>query len=183
MFPDYVMKYKKKGYKIIQKGNQFYLYKTTSKRIEGFKNPQPINTYIGIITSEGLIKAKTRIENIISYEYGLCSYLLSVGKNVFVGYGDKVIVKAILITIYGIKITKQHYKRSYLSIIYPDIVFDHVMDVDRGLARLLAGYINYDEYNKLLGVNVDLINERWFLTNLNDEVIDIFNKHTIRWEL
>lgn len=36
MFPDYVMRYKKPGYKIIQKKDQYYLYKTTSRRVEGF---------------------------------------------------------------------------------------------------------------------------------------------------
>lgn len=183
MFPDYVMKYKLPGFKIIQKGKQYYLYKTTSKRVEGFKNPQAINTYVGIITEEGLITAKTRVDDIRSYEFGLCSYLLRVGESLFNGYGDKVIVKAILITIYGIKLTKHHLIRSYLSIIYPKVTFDHVMDVDRELSRLLASYIDYDSFNKLLGVDALLIKNRWYLSNLDESVLKIFNKYNIKMEL
>ncbi|MDD3999898.1 MAG: hypothetical protein PHX62_03275 [Bacilli bacterium] len=183
MFPDYVMKYKQKGYKILKRGEQYYLYKTSSKRVEGFKYPQTSNIYIGIITEDGLIKAKTRIEEITGYEYGLCSYLLNINKNLFTGYGDKVIVKAILITIYGIKITKYHFKRSYLSIIYPDVIIDHVMDVDRKLARLIASYVDYNNYNQLLGVYAVLISNRWYLTNLDDSVIEIFQKYNIKWEI
>lgn len=83
----------------------------------------------------GLLKAKTRVEDIVSYEYGLCLYLLRIGKNLFADHGDKVIIKAILISIYGIKITKVHFERSYLCVIYPNIVFDHIMPVEGRLCR------------------------------------------------
>jgi len=183
MYPDYVLKYKKPGFKIIKRNEQFYLYKTTSKRIKGFKNPQAVNVYIGIIKEEGLIKAKTRVKNIFVYEYGLCSYLLNVGNDIFGGYANKVIIKAILITIYGIKITKYHFMSSYLSIIFTDFKFDHVMDVDRELASKLARYINYDEYNKLLEVKLVLINNKRYISNLNEENIKILRKYNISEEL
>lgn len=183
MFPEYVMKYKKPGFKIIQKGEQYYLYKSTSKRVEGFKNPQAVNTYIGIITEDGLVKAKTRIDDVVSYEYGLCSYLLQVGKKVFQGYGERAIIKSILITIYGIKITENYFKRSYLSILYPKFKFDRILDVDRELARKLVGCIHYDSYHHLIGVNAILINNRWYITNLDEAVIEVLKQYNICLEL
>lgn len=39
-------------------GNTYYLYKRTSKRVSGKKYPQPVDTYIGIITPDGIIERK-----------------------------------------------------------------------------------------------------------------------------
>lgn len=39
-------------------GNTYYLYKRTSKRVPGKKYPQPVDTYIGIITPDGIIERK-----------------------------------------------------------------------------------------------------------------------------
>lgn len=59
-YPYWVDKYREKGKSIKKVSNKYYLYKTTSVRKEGFKNPQPVNEYIGQITKEGLI-SKQRI--------------------------------------------------------------------------------------------------------------------------
>ena len=39
-------------------GNNYYLYKRTSKRVPGKKYPQPVDTYIGMITPDGIIEKK-----------------------------------------------------------------------------------------------------------------------------
>jgi hypothetical protein len=182
MFPEYVIKFKKKGYKIIQKGDSYYLYKSTSKRVEGFKNPQPVNIYMGIITEDGLVKPRTRVDKVLSYEFGLCSYLLARGKHLFSDYGIRVIIKAILINIYGIKLFQCHYEKSYLSIIYPNVKIDNVTTTDRALSTLLYKSIDFNEYNQMLLVSAVLINNRWYLSNMNENVNLIMKKYNIELE-
>lgn len=51
----------------------YYLYKRTSRRVPGKKYPQPVDTYIGIITPEGVIKSekkKISLSGIEVKEYG-----------------------------------------------------------------------------------------------------------------
>lgn len=78
-YPDWVNQYKEKGTTVKKVGNSYYLYKSTSKRVPGKKYPQPVQTFIGTITKEGLQKAKVRkiaTETVRVYEYGF-SYTLS----------------------------------------------------------------------------------------------------------
>ena len=56
-----------------KKGDSYYLYKRTSRRIKGKKYPQPVDTYIGVITPEGVIqsnKRKVSLTNAEVWEYG-----------------------------------------------------------------------------------------------------------------
>lgn len=57
IYPDWVQSYRTKGTTVKKKGDTYYLYKRTSKRIPGKKYPQPVDTYIGVITPEGVIKS------------------------------------------------------------------------------------------------------------------------------
>lgn len=73
VYPEWVQKYRKKGTTVKKKGDAYYLYKRTSKRVPGKKYPQPIDTYIGVITPEGIIesgKKKITLSDIEVYEYG-----------------------------------------------------------------------------------------------------------------
>lgn len=77
-YPDWVNAHKKKGTSVKKVGNEYYLYKTTSKRVPGKKNPQPISEYIGVITKDGVIQTNVRkisTDKVKVYEYGL-SYAL-----------------------------------------------------------------------------------------------------------
>jgi len=77
-YPDWVNDYKEKGTSVKKVGNSYYLYKATSKRVEGKKYPQPIHTFIGKITKSGVEHSKTKkvsIGEIYVYEYGF-SYAL-----------------------------------------------------------------------------------------------------------
>lgn len=56
-YPDWVQAYRTKGTTVKKKGETYYLYKRTSKRVPGKKYPQPVDTYIGVITPEGVIKS------------------------------------------------------------------------------------------------------------------------------
>lgn len=78
-YPDWVNQLKQKGTSVKKVGNSYYLYKTTSKRVPGKKYPQPIQTFIGTITPDGLIKSMVRkisTQTVTVYEYGF-SYTLS----------------------------------------------------------------------------------------------------------
>ena len=72
-YPEWVQKYRTRGMTIKKKGDAYYLYKRTSKRVPGKKYPQPVDTYVGIITPEGVIesnKKKVELSNIEVWEYG-----------------------------------------------------------------------------------------------------------------
>lgn len=72
-YPDWVQQYRERGTTIKKKGDAYYLYKRTSRRVPGKKYPQPVDTYIGTITPEGLIqshKRKVDLTDIEVWEYG-----------------------------------------------------------------------------------------------------------------
>lgn len=72
-YPEWVQKQRKKGTTVKEKGGRYYLYKRTSRRVPGKKYPQPVDTYIGVITPEGVIEANRRIVTVTDievYEYG-----------------------------------------------------------------------------------------------------------------
>ena len=59
-YPEWVQEKRTRGTTVKKKGDTYYLYKRTSKRIPGKKYPQPVDTYIGIITPEGILKSEKR---------------------------------------------------------------------------------------------------------------------------
>lgn len=58
VYPEWVQEHRTKGTTVKKVGNNYYLYKRTSKRVPGKKYPQPVDTYIGMITPDGIIKKK-----------------------------------------------------------------------------------------------------------------------------
>jgi hypothetical protein len=72
-YPEWVQKHRVKGTTVKKKGNSYYLYKRTSRRVKGKKYPQPVDTYIGIITPVGVIqsnKRKVSLTDAEVWEYG-----------------------------------------------------------------------------------------------------------------
>lgn len=59
-YPQWVQEQRTQGTTVKKKGDTYYLYKRTSKRVPGKKYPQPVDTYIGIITPEGVIKSEKK---------------------------------------------------------------------------------------------------------------------------
>ena len=55
--PEFARPYKKKGYDVRKRKDTFFLYRITSRRVEGKKNPQLVQEYIGIINPESLLTA------------------------------------------------------------------------------------------------------------------------------
>lgn len=73
VYPDWVQEYRTRGTTVKKKGEKYYLYKRTSKRVPGKKYPQPVDTYIGVITPEGVIrsdKKKVTLTNASVKEFG-----------------------------------------------------------------------------------------------------------------
>ena len=77
-YPDWVNAFKEKGTSVKKVGNEYYLYRATSRRVPGKKYPQPVEEYIGVITREGVVRTKVRkisTDRVRVYEYGM-SYAL-----------------------------------------------------------------------------------------------------------
>lgn len=80
VYPDWVQKHKTKGTAVKKVGDNFYLYKHTSKRVPGKKYPQPVDTYIGVITPNGVIRSgrkKLSLTAVEVKEYGFSKALWS----------------------------------------------------------------------------------------------------------
>lgn len=78
--PEWVDAFKEKGTSIKKVNNEYYLYRATSRRVPGKKNPQPVEEYIGRITREGVIRTKVKkvsTDRVRVYEYGMSFALLS----------------------------------------------------------------------------------------------------------
>lgn len=58
VYPEWVQEHRTRGTTVKKVGGTYYLYKRTSKRVPGKKYPQPVDTYIGIITPDGVVESK-----------------------------------------------------------------------------------------------------------------------------
>lgn len=75
VYPDWVQEQKTTGTTVKKVGNNYYLYRHSSKRVPGKKNPVPVDTYIGKITPAGIEKSgskkvDTNDTEVIVKEYG-----------------------------------------------------------------------------------------------------------------
>lgn len=75
VYPDWVQKQKTTGTTVKKVGNNYYLYKHSSKRVPGKKNPVPVDTYIGKITPDGIERSSSKkvdvnTPDVIVKEYG-----------------------------------------------------------------------------------------------------------------
>lgn len=80
VYPEWVQQHKTKGTAIKKVGTKYYLYKHTSKRVPGKKYPQPVDTYIGVITPDGVIESKKKkltLTDVEVKEYGFSKALWS----------------------------------------------------------------------------------------------------------
>lgn len=79
-YPDWVNQFKKKGTSVKKIGDSYYLYSNTSKYVRGKKYPQPVQSFIGVITPDGVIEThrkKVDLSDIDVYEYGFSTAVLS----------------------------------------------------------------------------------------------------------
>lgn len=77
-YPEWVQKHRARGTTVKKKGDTYYLYKRTSRRVPGKKYPQPVDTYIGVITPQGVVpsnKKKVTLSDAEVWEYGFSKAL------------------------------------------------------------------------------------------------------------
>ena len=74
VYPDWVQQYRKRGTSIKKKNGSYYLYKRTSKRVPGKKYPQPVDTYVGVITKDGIIEAEKKMVPVDSEQCEVSEY-------------------------------------------------------------------------------------------------------------
>lgn len=78
VYPDWVQKHRTQGMTVKKKGDAYYLYKRTSKRVPGKKYPQPVDTYVGIITPDGIVETqrkRVKLTDIEVREFGYSNVL------------------------------------------------------------------------------------------------------------
>ncbi len=78
--PDWARNFKRKGTVLVMVGDLCCLYKATSKRVQGKKNPVSVRTYIGTVTPDGVVvKKDINIDkgDMDVYEAGITDFVLS----------------------------------------------------------------------------------------------------------
>lgn len=202
-YPDWVMKYKKKGTYINRVGDKYYLYAAHSERIKGTDKIRRVSDgYIGRITKEdGLIPSKSRIKSIpVSMEIGLSRIIIPISEKLilsmrksFPKYGDYVFSRAVLLYIYG-TYSDELYFQSYLSVFFdgaesPDqVTKTHISEIDR-CSRMI-----FDVMKKEYGEDLELItklfmhvrlvriDDSYYLSGITDEIMKLSEKYSISWE-
>ena len=202
-YPDWVMKYKKKGTYINRVGDKYYLYAAHSERIKGTDKIRRVSDgYIGRITKEdGLIPSKSRIKSIpVSMEIGLSRIILPISEKLilsmrksFPKYGDYVFSRAVLLYIYG-TYSDELYFQSYLSVFFDgaespgQVTKTHISEIDR-CSRMI-----FDVMKKEYGEDLELItklfmhvrlvriDDSYYLSGITDEIMKLSEKYSISWE-
>ena len=78
-YPEWVQKQRGVGMTVKEKDGNYYLYRRTSQRVPGKKYPQPVDTYVGVITPDGIVRSTRRkvdVTDIEVCEFGFTEALL-----------------------------------------------------------------------------------------------------------
>jgi len=130
-YPDWVMKYKKKGTAIHYIKGHYYLYEIESKWDKILKKPKKITKrYLGVITPEGLKEPQYRINKPTTCkEYGASLFLIRENEDIinklnqyFPHRGNEIFIISLLRLQYQcpLKNIELHYQDSWLSEIFPN---------------------------------------------------------------
>lgn len=181
-FPDWVLKHKVKGTHVITKNGKYYLYRVHSERRPDKSYPVLVtDEYLGVITENGLISKKQKIEDIVVKEYGLTVYFVNLTLELFPNMDEASMVHLVLKLAYG-KATSDTYNASFISELYPNSFFEEVYDHEYELTKVtmkIDGELNYDLLRQVYKVK---INNSWFNANISDLAIKELNKYSIIME-
>lgn len=180
--PNWVLKHKVKGTHVVTKNGNYYLYRVHSERRLDKTYPVLVtDEYLGVITEEGLIPRKQRIDDIVVKEYGLSKYFINLVLNLYVDIDSKLLVSIVLTLAYG-KSTIDTYNASYISELYPDSFSWEVLPYDTKLIKVkgkIDKNLNYDLLRQVYKVK---INGNWFNANISELIIKELNKYSIIME-
>lgn len=201
-YPDWVMKYKKKGTYINKVGDKYYLYAAHSERIKGTDKIRRVSDgYLGRITEDnGLIPPKDKVASpVITYEFGfsfaICSCTAQILRGLrksFLNYGDLVYVCSVLSYIYGMY-DRELWEHSYLylrfdSVLYPDC-FTHaqISGIERG-CRMITDTVarHFGDDLPLIraylsNIHLVRINKKLYVSEATSHIHTLLEKYSIDW--
>lgn len=202
-YPDWVMKFKKKGTYINRVKDRYYLYAAHSERVPGTKKIKRIcDGYLGRITEEeGLISSKDKVSGAVTvYEYGLSALLLFTCSSIHKGFrktftknGDFVMIAAILTYMYG-RYDDFLFQHSYLSILFSELDFKtppteaQAAGIERG-SRMIKDTVCHTFGDDLPDVLTHFgylykvkVNEKLYLSWQSDEIKHFKQKYKMNLE-
>lgn len=201
-YPEWVMKFKKKGTYINKVGDKYYLYAAHSERVKGTDKVKRVSDgYLGRITEkDGLIPAKSQLRTPpASYELGLSYALICLTPDIlsaltaaFPKYGKAVYSCSVLLFIYGTH-NRFLFEHSFISLFFSDTVYPdrlspaQVTGIERG-CRMINDRLNIilgDDLKAFLALfpDVRLIKaaNKYFLSELSEDVLALSHKYSIDW--
>ena len=185
VYPEWVLEQRVKGTTIKKVGTTYYLYKRTSKRVPGKKYPQPVDTYIGIITPDGIIESKKKKLSTTSIEvkeYGFSKAIWdtcpedwkkAIGKD----WEDKL---ACMI----MKWSPNSYLSKERQIKSEDeLAFSLASQMSNIGRRFYKKYgFDLDELKSLMTIYLVYIEKDVFVSNVNESQLELLNKINISLE-
>ena len=202
-YPDWVMKFKKKGTYINKVGDKYYLYAAHSVRDkETGKVVRVSDGYIGRITREdGLIKSGSSFKSPPSvYEAGMSYAIVSASQNILAGfrktfpkYGELVFCCSVLSYVYG-TFSAELLNRSSLRFLFPGVAFPDTLSpsqktgIERG-TRMISDVLektygdDLEQISRLFpDVRAVQIGKTLYLCGISETVYLISKKYGIDWE-
>ena len=178
-FPDWVLKHKIKGTNVICKNGKYYLYKVHSERQPG--RPYPVlitDDYLGVITEDGLIPKKQKIDEIVVKEYGLSKYLSDLILSVHPDINDNSLIYLVLIIGYG-DASLINFQYSYLSELFPNS-YSHSdnytkKDIDI-IKKQIPNDLNCDLLKRIYKVKISNV---WYLSKFDNDIVKELEKYSI----
>ena len=180
VYPEWVRQYKVKGTVIKKVNGSYYLYKRTSKRVEGKKYPQAVDRYIGVITKEGIVNAKAKIiplsSDCVVKEYGLSRTLLGIvpeGWKKNVGENWKEVLYILI---------DRHIENSYLAYEFSipekednrNTTFAYWNSLFRRLNQEYG--VSFDEFSSLKNIYKVYIDSKTFISRIDEGQRKILEK-------
>lgn len=175
-YPQWVKQFRIKGTAIKKVGNQYYIYKHTSKHVPGKKWPQAVDHYLGVVTPDGIVyknKKKVSLENIDVYEYGFSSALIQLCPQSWKDdlgedwYG----VLMMIISCYS--------DNSYYLRDFNQFVNHHNIDYHH---NKLISMIDINELLLLKHIYLLSLEDRNIISRINDDCKKIIDKYNIKIE-
>lgn len=190
-YPEWVLKYKKKGTYINKVGNNYYLYAAHSEHVPGTANKarRVCDGYLGKITeTDGFIPKKQKASP-VSLEYGLSCAITSLCKKPFQriehDYPNtfkEILIRSILRYIYEENVNRLQHLSFISSLISKDFVVDEqteflIQRTTRMIQSILRKtFPDYDDLfcfiSEMRCIQIIKLNNDWVISKFNRNVND-----------